>query len=251
MTKFDDLYNAVISEAPMSSFLNKLGRGAAGAAKVGLGAAKLGAGAAKLGAGAVKTVAKVPGAVKSAREFLIGQGGQQRYGDDPFGAIARGARQFQRGATRFQGKATKMQQKLSDYQQKLQNKDAQNVRSKMHTAAGPDVEEFDKDVVKALLASQGAVKQAGMTSSTTTQAPGTVTQGQVIASGMAGTTPPETSTAATTAKTTQSTLLKREPKAGDTFSLTDKFGKQKRYKVTKIENGKVSASPIGGSSVGV
>lgn len=261
--KFDELYNALVSEAPMSSFLTRLGKGVKaatpgvkqGAAELGKGVGsvvgtaaanigKLGLGAAKLGASAVQGVASVPGAVSKARQFLIGQGGQPRFGDNPMGAIASGARQFKRGAT-------KLQRKITNLQKGMDSKEAQNIRPKAQIAAGPKIEEFDKDVVKALIASQGAVKQAGMTSSGTTQAPGQITQGQVIASGMQGTTPPETSTAATTAKTTQSTLTKREPKAGDTFSLTDKFGKQIRYKVSKVENGMVSAAPISGSSAGV
>lgn len=161
----------------------------------------------------IKTIASIPSAVKTAKEFMLG--------DDPAGMIKRGIEKLE------QDKKTKPVGE--DEPEEELNK--QNIRVKRATSTGSKIENFDKDVIKALIASQGAVKQSSM-------------QGQQAQQSQQGQQSPTT-----TAQ--QSALLKRDPKIGDTFSLVDKYGKQNRYKITKIDNGRISATSLLGTSAGI
>lgn len=230
--KFDELYNIMINEAPMSSFLSRLGKGVKAAAPgVGRGAWELTKGVGGVVGTAAKNVGKTvfgaPGAVKAAREFLIGQGGQPRFGDDPAGKI----------------------KSVID-----------KIGTKEKKAGEPDVEEFDKNTIKAIIAgqnpatgSQTSIKPTttGGTSSGTIQGSGQVTQGQVISGGLPGTAPAQTATTATTAPTSVSQqaaasakLLSRDPKAGDVFTIPSKFGKITRYKIKNVGKDVIGATRI-------
>jgi len=230
--KFDDLYNALVNEAPMSSFLSRLGKGVAAATPgVARGTAELAKGVGGVIGTAAKNVGKTvfgtPGAVKAAREFMIGQGGQPRFGDDPAGAI--------------------------------KNR-IDKIGSKEKKEGEPDVEEFDKNTVKALIAGQSASGQSstsikpaitGSTTSGTVQGSGQVTQGQAITGGLPGSTPAQTSTTATTSPTTinqtatnAARLMGRDPKAGDVFTLPSKFGRIERYRIKNVGKDVIGATKI-------
>lgn len=249
--KFDDLYKIIVNEAPIASYLrrptsqeyrdkvvktaadvkkeveqqasaeqqtntqpsftSRLGKAVKAAAPgVGSGMKEIAKGVGSVAGEAGKNIAKVAldprGAVKKAKEFFTG--------DDPMGMIS---------------------------------KSVQNARSK---SAGSNLEEFDKDVVKGLIAGQVPVKP-GMkpdslqTQTGTVQGGGSVTQGQVISGGLPGSTPPETSTGATTANVVQKAALnKRDPKPGDVFSIPGDFGRVKSFKIKKINGGVVVAEPV-------
>jgi len=264
--KFDDLYNAIVNEAPMTSYLtrptsqqyrnkiaaqaremqrqaqqqqqqqqqpasfaSRLGRATAAAASgIGKGVGELAKGAGSVAGEAGKNIGKTglglaklagkaalntPGAVKTARNFLLG--------DDPTEMVKSGIKDIK--AKREEERAKK-------------------------EAEASKIEEFDKKMVKSLLASQVAAtsQQSNQPSNTTTgtvQAPGTVTGGNVAStSGASGTT--STSMQPTITPSSQSNLLRREPKPGDIFSLTDRYGRIKKYKVDKINGNVVAAKPV-------
>jgi hypothetical protein len=119
----------------------------------------------------------------------------------------------------------------------------ENLRPKSEPAGAPGEEEFDKDVVKSLLAGQstdksGQVSSSGNTSTGTIQAPGTVT------GGTATPTSGGTTATTTTGNMTQANLMRRMPKQGDIFTVPGEFGRVKRYKVTNVGPKTVSAKLI-------
>lgn len=249
--KFDDLYKIIVNEAPIASYLrrptsqeyrdkvaktaedikkqaeaeaqqqpaqpsftSRLGKAVKAAAPgIGSGVKEIAKGVGGVAGEAGKNIAKAAldprGTVKKAREFFLG--------DDPMGMVSKGI---------------------------------QNARDKSKQAAGSNLEEFDKDVVKGLIAGQAPVKpgmkpDSQQTQSGTIQKGGQVTQGQVISGGLPGSTPPETSTGATTANVVQKAALsKRDPKPGDVFTLPGEFGRIKSFKVKKVTGGVVVAEPV-------
>lgn len=206
------------------SFTSRLGNAVKAAAPgVGRGAWELAKGVGGVAGEVAKNVGKAalnaPGAVKTARNFLIG--------NDPAGQIKQGI----------------------EY---MKNK------RKAGESGGPGEEDFDKDTIKAVIAGQApkTASQAqtttpstqGNTSSGTIQGRGQVTQGQVISGGLPGTSPAQTSTTATTSNATtsqqQANLMTRDPKPGDVFTVPGEFGRVTKYKIKKVGNNTVSAIRI-------
>jgi hypothetical protein len=262
--KFNDLVNLVLNEAPMSAYINRftsqekrneiarkykeiqaqaqannqqqssqpsftsrLGKAVKAAApRVGRGAWEITKGVGGVAGEVVKNVGKAalnaPSAVKTARNFLIG--------DDPAG-------QLKQGIEYIKNKKKKGQE------------------------GETGVEDFDKDTIKAIIngqvsklptsGGQTTITPAvqGGTTSGTVQGRGQVTQGQVISGGLPGTSPPQTSTTATTASTPlaaqqQARLMSRDPKVGDVFTLQNEFGRITKYKIKKVDKDIVSAIKI-------
>ena len=241
---FDDLYSAVINEAPISSylakptsqeyrnkvaasvraakqqeqereqqaqqtpsFINRLGRATAAAAPgVGRGALELAKGVGGVAGEAGKNIGKAALNAPGAIKTLK----NFITGNDPAGMVKQGI---------------------------------ENLRPKSEPAGAPGEEEFDKDVVKSLLAGQstdksGQVSSSGNTSTGTIQAPGTVT------GGTATPTSGGTTATVTTGNMTQANLMKRMPKQGDIFTVPGEFGRVKRYKVANVGPKTVSAKLI-------
>lgn len=202
------------------SFTSRLGKAVKAAAPgVGRGAWELTKGVGGVVGTAAKNVAKTalnaPGAVKTARNFLIG--------DDPAGMLKQGISNL---------KAKQEQDKAK--------REAENSK----------IEEFDKDTIKSLLASQTAAsqnqpviaQQQPQTQTGAVQAPGTVSGGNVQRQSSSGTT--ATTMQPTITPSSQSNLLKRDPKSGDIFTIPDDFGRIRRYKVKKVVDNSVQAVPI-------
>jgi len=202
--EFNDLVNAVLNE---DNFLQKIGKGAANWASK-----------PSNWVGAAAAAVNAPKAIHTA---VTGRG------------------QIGRGLNALQGALAKREQKKEE-ERKKQEKDAKGQRP-TRTATDTKIEDFDKDVIKTLLAkSKTGTSAAQQTTTGTVQAPGQVAGGTATPTSASG-----TSSGAVSAPITQSpSATQRDPKEGDVFALVGKYGRVKRYQVKKIDGNIVSAAPM-------
>ena len=259
--KFDDLYKIIVNEAPIASYLrrptsqayrDKVAQDAVNAQKEAeaqqqqASAEKPQSFLSKLGSSASTAMKSVaPAAGEKIKD--VAAGGLKMAGKAALGT----AKAVGKAALNPRGTVkTAREFFLGDDPMGMVSKGVQNVRDKIKQSAGSNLEEFDKDVVKGLIAGQAPVKpgmkpDSQQTQTGTVQGAGQVTQGQVISGGLPGTSQADTSTGATTANITQrAALAKRDPKPGDIFTLpSDVDGRIKSYKVKKVKGGIVVAEP--------
>lgn len=218
---FDDLVNSIVTEAPISSFLSKVGQTARTIGK-GLGtAARVGGATVGAVAGAAAAGLEAPGKiVRAAKDIAFEPGG-----------IARGLRKVQKKMPTFKGKE----------------------KPQVGTERKGPIE-FDKKVVQTLLANQAAAASAskttqgqqatGQTTSTTIQAPGTVTGGTAVPGTAGGTSSTATTSPITTLQKQTAALSQRPPRVGDVFNVVGPYGRLIKYKINNVSDNSVEATKL-------
>jgi len=276
---FDNLVDLILNEAPMSSFIRRptsqaYRNNVANHARQMQQQAQqqqqnTPSMATRLGRA---TAAATPGVKSGLSQLKQGVGSVVGAAAQNIGSAAKTAGKFSAGAAIAAGKAaldspvkTARNFFLGNNPTGMVKQGVSNAYNAMKDMNKPDkdIEEFDINDVKALLAGGQQQQKPGQTSATavtpgttssgTIQGAGQVTQGQVISGGLPGTAPAGTSTTATTTPTTQSTTRQTpssstasgtDPKKGVVFTIKDDHGRMYNYEIQDVKNNIVAAKRI-------